>query len=249
MDVLLHRKIGLTVVQHNSSLLYKYSIVLWYLTDMHTFFFFSPKRRNHIWRTCSNMRVPLLPVLVLVSLAAMDVLPECEGENATWFEAPISDILLLLKRGKPSASAILQCRFADNVHMGCLCCGLTTSWSPLYSTWKVWYERSSWNNNNYYGICASFTDFIHVYVAVNTMIHSELLTKQRQLRKMTDTMCPLWSFSTARKFFCDGFNVSINTNKLSYGGSRSACSEQNIGLLRIKEHNLLKKSQCYKVRI
>ncbi|XP_065188722.1 fibrillin-1-like [Sycon ciliatum] len=50
----------------------------------------------------------------------------------------------------------------------------------------------------------------------------------------------------ARKFFCDGFNVSINTNKLSYGGARSACSEQNIGLLRIKEHNLLKKSQCYK---
>ena len=81
------------------------------------------------------------------------------------------------------------------------------------------------------------------------MIYSELLTKQRQLRKMTDTMCPLWSFSTARKFFCDGFNVSINTNKLSYGGARSACSEQNIGLLRIKEHNLLKKSQCYKVRI
>ncbi|XP_065188183.1 neurogenic locus notch homolog protein 2-like [Sycon ciliatum] len=50
----------------------------------------------------------------------------------------------------------------------------------------------------------------------------------------------------ARTFFCDGFNVSINTNKLSYGGARSACSEQNIGLLRIKEHNLLKKSRCYK---
>ncbi|XP_065188718.1 fibrillin-3-like [Sycon ciliatum] len=50
----------------------------------------------------------------------------------------------------------------------------------------------------------------------------------------------------ARTFFCDGFNVSINTNKLSYRGARSACLEQNIGLLRIKEHNLLKNSQCYK---
>ena len=29
------------------------------------------------------------------------------------------------------------------------------------------------------------------YVSVNKMIYSELLTKQRQLRKMTDTMCPL----------------------------------------------------------
>ena len=46
------------------------------------------------------MRVPLLPVLVLVALAAMAVLQECEGENATWFEAQRSDNLLLLKGGK-----------------------------------------------------------------------------------------------------------------------------------------------------
>ena len=71
---------------------------------MQTFFFFSSKRRNHISRTCFNMRVQLLPVLVLVSLAAMAVLPECEGENATRFEAPRSDNLLVLKGG------ITQCK-------------------------------------------------------------------------------------------------------------------------------------------
>ncbi|XP_065188135.1 fibulin-1-like [Sycon ciliatum] len=44
---------------------------------------------------------------------------------------------------------------------------------------------------------------------------------------------------------CGGYNISIHTNKLTYRETRAVCHGQDLRRLKMKDHNRLRKSECY----